>query len=142
MIYRFLADLVLVAHAAFIIFAVAGAFLVLRWRWVAWLHVPTALWAVCIEFFGWYCPLTPLENHFRHAGGEQGYTGGFVEHYVTAFIYPDGLTRGVQFVLGALVLAVNIGVYTFVLARARRRPARDRTGKERLSPGRSTRAGD
>jgi hypothetical protein len=117
MIWRFLAELVLVAHLAFIVFAVFGALLVVRWPRLAWAHVPAALWAGLISLMGWVCPLTPLENHFRRLGGQAGYEGGFIETYITALIYPDGLTRGVQLMLGAVVVALNVVLYYHVMRR-------------------------
>ena len=117
--YRLLADLVVVAHLLFVLFVVAGGLLVLRWPRLAWLHVPAAVWGALIEFAGWICPLTPLENRLRRLGGEAGYEGGFVEEYLLAILYPAGLTRTHQLVLGALVLALNLGVYGYVLWRHR-----------------------
>lgn len=114
-----LADLVLVVHFTFLAFVVVGGMLVLRWPKLAWLHLPAVIWGALIEFFGWICPLTPLENDLRHRAGEAGYTGGFIAHYVTRVLYPDGLTRGVQVVLGLLVLALNAAIYGTMLARAR-----------------------
>ncbi|MFL5530347.1 MAG: DUF2784 domain-containing protein, partial [Gemmatimonadaceae bacterium] len=84
MTYRILADLVLVLHLAFVIFVVAGAGLVTRRPRVAWLHLPAVVWGVLIEYAGWICPLTPLENSLRMRGGEAGYSGGFIEHYLLA----------------------------------------------------------
>jgi hypothetical protein len=121
MSYRLLADLVLILHAAFVAFVMLGALLVLRWPRVAWVHVPVALWGAGIEFLGGICPLTPLENHWRRLAGQLGYPGGFVEHYVVAVLYPDGLTRRVQVVLGVLVLAINVSIYAWVLWRLRSR---------------------
>jgi hypothetical protein len=118
--WRILADAVLVLHLAFIAFAVLGGLLVRRWPWVAWLHLPAAVWAAGIAFLGAICPLTPLENRLRAMGGEAGFSGGFVEHYLTALIYPEGLTRFVQVALGAFVLAVNVAAYLSVW-RSRRR---------------------
>jgi len=115
MAYRFLAEGVLLLHAAFVAFVVLGAILVLRWPRVAWLHVPAVLWGVGIEFAGGICPLTPLENYWRRLAGEQGFTGGFVEHYVLPALYPDGLTRQVQVGLGLIVFALNLGIYAWIL---------------------------
>ncbi|MFO7304119.1 MAG: DUF2784 domain-containing protein [Gammaproteobacteria bacterium] len=120
MLYRLLADTTLVVHLAFVIFVVLGGLLVLRWRWVAWLHVPAVLWGTLVELTGRVCPLTPLEVRLRALGGEQGYQGGFIEHYVTSWIYPEGLTRELQVVLGIAALTINIIVYALVIARARR----------------------
>jgi hypothetical protein len=91
--YRLLADLVVVVHLGFVAFVVAGGLLVLRWPRLAWAHLPCAVWGALIEFAGWVCPLTPLENDLRRLGGEAGYEGGFVERYLTSVLYPHGLTR-------------------------------------------------
>lgn len=118
--YRLLADLVLVLHAAFVVFVVLGALLVLRWPRIAWVHVPVALWGAGIEFVGGICPLTPLENYWRRLAGELGYPGGFVEHYIVSVLYPTGLTRPLQIVLGTLVVVVNVAIYAWTLRRHRR----------------------
>lgn len=120
MLYRLGADAVVVLHLAFVVFALLGGLVVLRWRWVAWLHVPAAVWAVLIELAGWYCPLTPLENRLRTLGGEAGYTGGFVEHYVIPILYPDDLTRTLQIALGTFALLLNLTLYTYILIRRKR----------------------
>lgn len=112
-----LAQALLVVHGAFVLFVIAGGLLVLRWPRLAWAHVPAALWGALIEFAGFICPLTPLENAWRRAAGEQGYQGGFIEHYVTAALYPSGLTRSIQIALGLLVLGVNGWVYWHVWRR-------------------------
>ena len=109
--YHLLADLVVGVHALFVCFVVAGGLLVLRWPWVAAAHLPAAVWGALIELRGGVCPLTPLENSLRASAGQAGYEGGFIEHYITAAIYPTGLTREIQLILGCLVLAINIAVY-------------------------------
>lgn len=117
MLYRILADGVLVLHLAFIVFVVLGGLLVLRWPRLAWLHLPTAAYGILIEFVGWICPLTPLENRLRELGGQSGYTGGFVEHYLLPIIYPSRLTYGMQVALGIAVLAINAVIYAVVMRR-------------------------
>jgi Protein of Unknown function (DUF2784) len=119
--YRCLADAVLLAHLLFVVFVVAGGLVVLRWPRVAWLHVPAALWGVVVEWSGALCPLTPLELALRRAGGEAGYGGGFVEHYVWPVLYPAALTRGAELVLGSLVVAINVIIYCAALSPAARR---------------------
>lgn len=111
MLWRLLANLVVLLHGLSILFIVFGGFLTWRWRWLAWVHVPFAVWGVLIEYYGWVCPLTPIENAFRARAGLAGYSGGFIEHYVLPIIYPAGLTPRVQLVLGTLVLAVNLAAY-------------------------------
>ncbi|HZE08240.1 MAG TPA: DUF2784 domain-containing protein [Gemmatimonadaceae bacterium] len=120
MIYRLLASLVLAAHLGFVLFVVLGGLLVLKWPRVAWAHLPAAAWGVLIEYSGWICPLTPLENWLRAQGGESGYAGGFVEHYLLRTLYPEGLTRRDQLVLGTIVLAINVAAYAALVARKRR----------------------
>ena len=112
-----LADLVLVVHLAFVLFVIFGGLLVIRRPKLASLHLPAAVWGSWIEFSGRICPLTPLENHFRKLGGQAGYEGGFIEHYVTAIIYPQGLTRAVQIVLGLVVVGINVLAYSVILRR-------------------------
>jgi hypothetical protein len=117
--FRILADAILVVHLGFILFVVAGGFLV-RWRkGVAWVHIPTVAWGALIEFMGWVCPLTPLEIWARSRAGESGYTGGFIEHYLLPVVYPAALTHDVQIALGTLVLVVNVTIYTWIV---RKRP--------------------
>lgn len=117
-----LADAVLLLHLAFILFVVLGGLLVLRRPRLAWLHLPAVVWGAFIEFTGGVCPLTPLEVTLRQRAGEAGFTGGFIEHYVTAVIYPGGLTRPTQVAFGVLVLALN----GFVYARLKRGQAERR----------------
>jgi hypothetical protein len=125
MIYHLLANLIVVIHLLFVFFVMLGGLLILRWRFFAWIHMPAVLWAVLIEFYGWICPLTPLENHLRIKGGSSGYATGFVEHYIIPLLYPSQLTREMQIFLGLLVLIVNLVMYLWVWhARAR---ARDKT---------------
>jgi hypothetical protein len=116
----FLADLVVLVHLAFIVFVVAGGLAVLWRRRMAWLHLPAAAWGVFIEVSGGICPLTPLEQDLRDRAGQAGYEGGFVEHYVVALIYPEALTRELQFVLAGLVVVVNVAVYAYVLTRLKK----------------------
>lgn len=120
MVYGLLAILVLLVHLAFVLFVVFGGLLVLRRRWAMWLHLPAVVWGVLIEFAGWVCPLTPLENWLWQRAGQAGYQEGFIEHYLVSVIDPEGLTRTHQFVMGGVVLVLNGLVYRRVLATFRR----------------------
>lgn len=115
------ADAVLLLHAAFVVWLVFGGFAVLRWPRLAWLHLPALAWGVWIEASGGICPLTPLENALRLQAGQAGYSGSFVERYVMGWLYPQGLTREVQLVLAALLLAGNTIVYALLWRRRRAR---------------------
>lgn len=109
--YATLADLVVLVHALFVLFVVAGGVAVLRWPRLAWLHLPAAVWGAAIELGGWVCPLTDLENHFRRLGGEAGYRGTFIERYLEPLLYPLGLTRQLQYILALTVVLLNLLVY-------------------------------
>ncbi len=117
MVYCVLADLVLVLHLAFILFSIVGGLLALRWSWAPLVQLPGVAWGVFIEVSGGICPLTPLENALRRAAGESGYAGGFIEHYFVALIYPDELSRPIQFLLAGFVLVANASVYWLVWRR-------------------------
>lgn len=117
MIYRVLADLTVVVHFAFILFVLTGGLAVLRHPRLIWLHAPAVVWGAAIEFTGWICPLTPLEQALRIRAGEAGYSGGFVEHYLIPLIYPGALTPEIQILLGFVVILVNAAVYGIVWRR-------------------------
>ncbi len=112
-----LADSVVLLHMCFVVFVVAGGLLALRWRRMAWVHVPCAVWGAWIEFAGWICPLTPLEIWLRRRAGEAGFETGFIEHYVLPVLYPSELTRSTQLVLGTVVVVLNVVLYAWVWRR-------------------------
>jgi uncharacterized membrane protein YhhN len=118
-LHGFLADIVVGLHFLFVLFVVLGGLLVLRWPRVAYLHIPAAIWGAAIEFAGWVCPLTPLEHWLRRKAGDAAYAGGFIEHYILPLLYPSALTREVQVLLGLLVIAVNLTIYTYLIRRRR-----------------------
>ena len=117
MLFRLAADAVVLAHLAFVLFVILGGFLVIRWKKLAWVHLPVAIYGAAIEFVGWICPLTPLENHFRLLAGDAGYEGGFVEHYVIKILYPEGLTPSISIALGVGVITINAIAYWIALRR-------------------------
>jgi Protein of Unknown function (DUF2784) len=109
--YSLLAYLALIVHLAFVIFVLCGGLLVLRWRRIAWLHLPAVIWGAFVEFSGWICPLTPLENWLREQGGETAYHSDFITQYLLPVLYPGNLTRNLQLLLGAGVVVLNTTVY-------------------------------
>ncbi len=114
---RVLVDSVVLLHMCFVVFVVAGGLLALRWRRMAWVHLPCAVWGAWIEFAGWVCPLTPLEIWLRRRAGEAGYERGFIEHYVLPVLYPSELPRSTQLVLGIVVVVLNVVLYAWVWRR-------------------------
>jgi hypothetical protein len=118
MLYKLSADFVVLFHFAFILFVLFGGFLVLKRRRIAWVHVPCFAWGALVELFGWWCPITPLENWLRVESGRAGYQTGFIEHYIMPIVYPVDLTRELQMVLGGAVVLLNGAIYGAILARS------------------------
>ncbi len=119
MVYRALADLALVVHLGFVLFALFGCLLAFRWKRVVWFHVPALTWGATVEFTGWTCPLIPLENFLREAGGGTAYTGDFIANYVTPILYSTTLTRDDQLLYGFTLLVINASLYSVLFYRSR-----------------------
>lgn len=117
MLWLLLADSVVILHLGFVLFVVGGGLLVLRWRKIAWLHLPAVAWGALTECLHIVCPLTYLEDRLRSLAGATGYQGDFVSHYLLPILYPPNLTGQVQLILGATVLIINIGIYAWLLWR-------------------------
>lgn len=119
MFWRVLAELLTLLHVLFVAFVLLGAFLSLRYPRLLWLHLPAAVWGAAVELGGWMCPLTPFENKARQLAGEQGYASGFLDHYLQLLLYPEGLTRNLQLLLGSMVVCVNLLAYGRIVRRWR-----------------------
>jgi len=122
MMYRLLADLVLVLHFSFIVFVIAGGLVVLKWRWVAFLHIPAVIWGLAIEFLHAPCPLTPLEQQLLLRAGEEAYRGGFIDHYIVSLIYPEASPR-LFIEAGIFLLVLNCVIYAWIIMRIRAKKA-------------------
>lgn len=120
MFYQVVADVIVILHLAFIVFVLAGAFLVRKWRWLIWLHIPAVIWGALIVIIGWVCPLTPLENFLRQAGGREVYVGGFIDRYVVPVIYPAGFTPEMGLAMGIGVIVINVLIYRRFLTRRKK----------------------
>jgi hypothetical protein len=114
-VYNLFADLIVLAHFLFIVFVICGGLLVIRWPNAAFVHLPAAAWGATVEFFGWICPLTPLENHFRNLAGAKQYSGDFILRYLVPVIYPENLTAAIQTILGIAVIVINVFFYTIAI---------------------------
>lgn len=117
MLYGLLADFVVGLHVAFVVFVLIGGLLALKWPWLVRLHLPAAAWGAIVEFSGWLCPLTPLENWLRAQAGRGTYDTDFLGRYLLPLLYPADLTRDMQIVFGTIVLLVNAGVYALLWRR-------------------------
>jgi len=111
MLHAAVANLLMIVHFGFVLFVILGGLLVFRWPRIAFVHLPAAAWGALIELNHWICPLTPVEQSMRRAAGEEGYAGGFIDHYITSLLYPEGLTPEIQWLLGSVVLLVNAAIY-------------------------------
>jgi hypothetical protein len=118
---KLLADIVLLFHFAFILFAIFGGLAVLFRGWLAWFHVPVVLWSSLVNLASWTCPLTPLENFFRAQAGQAGYQGGFIQHYIEPLVYPTGMPRDFELIAGISILMWNVLLYAFILYWRQRR---------------------
>lgn len=119
--YRILADALVVVHLLFIVFVLLGGLFVVKWRYVSLVHIPAALWAAWVEYQGWVCPLTPLENWFRQQAGMGGYQKSFIDQYLVPVVYPAALNREWQMVLGTIVVILNVTIYSWVWHHNKRR---------------------
>ncbi len=118
--HKILADTIVIIHFLFIIFVITGGLLVILWPKMAFVHIPAAIWGAAVEIFGWICPLTPMENRFRDLAGETAYSGDFIGRHVLPVIYPENLTAEIQYILGGLVITVNVMIYFIVIRRRRK----------------------
>lgn len=122
MIYRALADLILISHFCFVLFAIFGGLLVLHRRWMWKFHLPALVWSFLVQYFVWICPLTDWENYFRALGGEAGYEGGFIEYFISAILYPGIITPQIHLLLAISLVVFNLLVYSYILWRVYRYP--------------------
>jgi len=111
MIYRILADIVVLLHFLWILFLFWGALWGRRTKAIRIIHLSGLFFALIIQVFGWYCPLTYLEVWLRsrHDPG-LAYTGAFIVHYVERVVYLE-LPRLFIFVLTLLLVGLNALFY-------------------------------
>ena len=114
MLYQISADLIVVLHFSFVLFVLFGGFLLIKWPRLMWLHLPSVAWGIFVEFSGWICPLTPLENWLRAQAGEATYAGDFIVRSLSSILYPDALTHEIQLILGTALLIVNLAIYRWL----------------------------
>lgn len=114
MLSRVAADVVMTFHFAFLVFLAAGSLLAWRWPRLVALHLPSVAWGVVSITAGLDCPLTPLEKQLRRSAGEQGYAGGFVDHYIEGVVYPEHYTP----LLRALIATAVVVGYLALLRRS------------------------
>lgn len=113
MFYQIAADIVVFLHFLWIVFLMFGAFIGRRYRWVKRVHIPGIIFAVIIQYFGWYCPLTHLEIWLRKKNPAlEDYTGSFIIYYVNKIVYIE-LPADVIMKLTILLIIISTFVYLF-----------------------------
>ena len=126
MLYKFLADFVLLLHLTFILFVMFGGLLVYKKPKFIWLHIPIVIWGILISLFRWVCPLTPLENYFRSIAGQEGFEGGFINHYIIPLIYPEGFGPDMGIIFAIIVFTGNGIIYGLLIYSLKRKQDKDR----------------
>lgn len=119
MLYRFLGDVMMVLHGAFLLFFVFGGFLAWKWRKLIWAHLAVGVYNMINVTMDFACPLTGTEKYFRRKGGEEPYESGFIAHYLDGRIWPEGATPTAEKVGFALLVISYVGF--FVTGRLRKR---------------------
>jgi hypothetical protein len=116
MVWRALADVVMIVHGALLLFFAIGAFLAWRWPKLIWVHLGIVVWNLVIVLVDFGCPVTATEKFFRREGGESVYAGGYIQHYLNGRLWPDGATPVAEKVGFVLVV---IGYAGFFVVRRR-----------------------
>jgi len=117
MLYQILATGSVIVHFGFVGFVIVGGVLCFKKPKIAWFHIPAVVWAITIELTGKVCPLTPLENYFRLKAGSLDYSTDFISHYLMPILYPEELTRNIQYLLGLAVFLINMIIYGLLIQR-------------------------
>ena len=114
--HRIAVYLVLVAHLAFVIFVALGGFAVPWQPWLAWVHLPIAIYGLLIEWVGWTCPLTPLEKSLRRRACMPVYEGDFLEQYVLPWLPLPGDQQRAATWVGVGIIGLNLLAYGLFLS--------------------------
>src|SRR4030042_3541897 len=111
MIYKILADSVVLIHFLWIVFLFSGAIWGIKNRVVKIFHISGLVFAFVIQIFDWYCPLTHLEVWLRSKHNPAlTYAGSFIIHYVERIVYIE-LSRNLIIVLTLVLCGCNVWLY-------------------------------
>lgn len=111
MIYRILADGIVLVHFLWILFLIFGVFWGVRNKTVKVLHVAGLFGAFLVQVGNWYCPLTHIEVWLRSMHNPaMTYTGSFITRYAEKAVYSE-LPHAVIVVLTILLCSINGWAY-------------------------------
>lgn len=111
------ADVVVIAHLAYLVFVAVGGILAWRWPRVLWFHVAAVVWSVSILVVGQDCPLTDLQRAAERRAGEPLDDRGFVDRYLEGVLFPERYTSTLRILMGVLIVVGWAGCW-----QRRRRP--------------------
>ena len=99
MLYKILADIIVIVHLVWILFMLVGFILIVRGffrgrffdRWLfRTVHLFGIVYVSLLALMGKYCPLTLWENSLRAKFDPTlTYPGSFLIHYAEKLVYPD-----------------------------------------------------
>ena len=112
------ADVVVIAHVAYLVFVAVGGILAWRWPRVLWFHVAAVVWSVSILVVGQDCPLTDLQRAAERRAGEPLDDRGFVDRYLEGVLFPERYTTALRVLMGVLIVVGWVGCW-----QRRRRPS-------------------
>jgi hypothetical protein len=105
MLHKIFADFVVLVHFLWILFFIFGALLGVRNKAIKTIHLSGLLFAILIQIFGWYCPLTHLEFWLRSRHNPSiAYAGSFIVHYMERLVYLEISQTGVLLATIGLVI--------------------------------------
>jgi len=110
--YGIFADVTVFVHFLWILFLIFGGYLGIRYTFAKIIHISGLAFALVIQIFGWYCPLTHLELWLRERHEpDLPYSGSFIIHYLEKIIYIE-LSPILIFVLTILLFGFNAWLYS------------------------------
>ncbi len=111
MFVKLLADFTVLIHFLWIVFLFVGGLWGRRKRLFKIFHLSGLAFALIIQLFDWYCPLTHLEVWLRAKHHPNlTYTGSFIIYYIERIIYLE-ISRTLVLLFTILLMCFNIWIY-------------------------------
>ncbi len=111
MLFRILADSIVLIHFLWILFLIFGGIWGIRNTVLKIFHISGLVLAIIIQTLDLYCPLTYLEIWLREKSNPLAtYKGSFIIHYVEKAVYID-ISHGLIILLTFLLSGFNVWLY-------------------------------